>query len=403
MNAKDVVIVAGLRSPFSPFGGPLKGERSVDLAAFGIREVAAQAGLGPDEIDEIYFGITMPGESAMDGSTMARNAMLRAGLAESVRSLTIDRACCSSMTAIQLGWRALTLGAADVVIAGGCDNMSRVAFLLPAEVGRWGRKIGAITLKDPLFEMGGDIGGVPVAVDAGEVAVEFGIGRDLQDEWAYRSQMAHAKAKAAGLFDQEILPYEYIGGGGPEVLTADACPRPDTTIERLARLKTVYGSPTVTAGNAPGLDTGTCAIALMRRETAARRGLEPIATIAATHSIARAQREIAIAPATVTRQLLDRSGRMLDDVDVIEINEAFAAVPLVSARVLAEGDAGLERELHQKLNIKGGAVAIGHPAGASGARLALTAALSLKERGGGTAVAAICGGLGQGDALLLTA
>ena len=357
----------------------------------------------PNEVDEVYFGITMPGESVMDGSTMARNATLRAGLDIGVRSLTIDRACCSSMTSIQLGWRALKLGVANVVVAGGCDNMSRVAFQLPAAAGRWGNRLGNIVLKDPLFEMGGDIGEKPVAVDAGEVAEEFGITREMQDEWAYRSQMAYAKAKTEGLFDHEILPYEYAARGRTEILSEDACPRPDTTIERLAKLKTVYGSPTVTAGNAPGLDTGTAAVALMRRETAERRGLDVIATVEATHSIARTQREIAVAPATVIAQLLERTDTSFDDLDVVEINEAFAAVPLVASRVLANSDPGRERALHEILNVKGGAVAIGHPAGASGARLALTAALSLQQHGGGgTAVTAICGGLGQGDALLLT-
>lgn len=402
MGEDDIVMVAGVRSPFSPFGGPLAGCRSVDLAAFAIGAVAAAVQLEPDGVDEIYFGITMPAESAMDGSTMARNATLRAGLSESVRSVTLDRACCSSLTAIQYGWRALKLHEGDVVIAGGCDNMSRTAFLLPAEVGRWGRRLGHVTLKDPLFEMGSDIGGTPVAVDAGEVAVEHGISREVQDAWAYQSQVRYAKAKAAGLFEDEIKPIEFTGKRGEAgILTDDACPRPGTTPEGLAKLKTVYGSPTVTAGNAPGLDTGTCAVVLMRRETAEQRGLEPIVTVELTHSIARAQREVAVAPATVISQLLAKAGREITDIDVLEINEAFAAVPLVSSRILADGDSGLEAALHERVNTKGGCVAIGHPAGASGARIALTAALALRERGGGTAVAAICGGLGQADAILL--
>jgi acetyl-CoA C-acetyltransferase len=241
-----------------------------------------------------------------------------------------------------------------------------------------------------------------VAVDAGEVAVEHGIDREQQDAWALRSQERYRRAHADGFFQDEIVPMPYRGKGKEEFLTEDEEPRGGVTLEALAKLPTVYGSPTVTPGNAPGLSTGGCAVALARRSVAEELGLPVLGTIRGWASIARAPRDIAVAPAPALQGAVSSAGWHLDDLDVIEINEAFAAVPLVSAHLLADGDIERRGKLLDRTNVNGGAVALGHPTGASGARLVLTAARELARRGGGRAVAAICGGLGQADAVAVS-
>lgn len=393
MTENDVVLVNGARSPFSRFGGALREVPSVDLAAFAMTAAMEAAGIRPEDVDEVYNGVTIPAEEALDGSIPSRVAMLRAGIPQDRLSLTIDRACCSSMTAVHLAARAIQSGQSDVVLAGGADNMGRAAFLMSPTI-RWGIKRGGPKLKDPMAEPGADIGGKPVAVDAGEVAAEHGITREESDEFALRSHQNYFAARERGYFDSEVVAY--VGEKGS--LDADEGPRADTTLERLAGLKTIFGGPIVTPGNAPGQDTGGCYVVMARRSWAEARGLEVLATLTGTGSAARAPREIPIAPADAINHALKQAGWGLGDLDSYEINEAFAAVPLTSARVLADGDVGREKSILDKLNTNGGAVALGHPPGASGARILLTLARGLREQGGGRGVASICGGLGQADA-----
>ncbi|MCU1613766.1 MAG: acetyl-CoA acetyltransferase [Frankiales bacterium] len=400
-SPSDVVLVGGLRTPFSRFGGALRTTPSIDLAAHVLRAVLERCDIPADRVDDVFLGFTMPSEYAFDGSIPARTAMLRAGLPDTVRSLTIDRACCSAATAVQLGAKAIKLGEAGVMLAGGAENMGRSSFLMSAD-NRWGHRRGAQSLKDPIDSPGADIGGKPVAVDAGEVAVEHGIDREQQDAWALRSQERYRRAHADGFFHDEIVSMPYRGKGKEEFLAEDEEPRGGVTLEALAKLPTVYGSPTVTPGNAPGLSTGGCAVALARRSVAEELGLPVLGTIRGWASIARAPRDIAVAPAPALQGAVSSAGWHLDDLDVIEINEAFAAVPLVSAHLLADGDIERRGKLLDRTNVNGGAVALGHPTGASGARLVLTAARELARRGGGRAVAAICGGLGQADAVAVS-
>lgn len=398
----DVVVVGGLRTPFSRFGGALKQISSIDLAAHALRSVLDEFSIAPDRVDEVFLGFTMPAEYAIDGSIPTRSATIRAGLPDTVRSMTIDRACCSSATAIQLAAKSITLGEADIVLAGGADNMGRSSFMLSADQ-RWGHKRGALSMKDPIDSPGADIGGKPVSVDAGEVALEYGVDRTQQDRWAVRSQERYFAALDAGFFDEELRGITVAGPRGTEVqVDQDEEPRRGVTLEALGKLKTVYNSPTVTPGNAPGLSTGACVVALARRSRAEELGLPIAATIRGWHSIARNPREIAVAPAPAISGAVKKAGWSLSDVDLIEINEAFAAVPLVSALELAEGDRDLAEKILDRTNVNGGAIAIGHPPGASGARLALTAIRELTRRSGGRAVIAICGGLGQGDALAVS-
>lgn len=390
-------LLGGARTPFGRFGGALRSVPSVELAAFGMRAALARAGLEPDEVDEVYSGVTIPAEEALDGSIPARVAMLRAGIPESRLSLTIDRACCSSMTAVQLAVRALRTGDADVVLAGGADNMGRAAFLMTPEI-RWGIRRGGPTLKDPMAEPGSDIGGKPVAVDAGEVAVEHGVTREDADRFALRSHRQYFRARDEGFFDAETTPFESRDGA---TLKEDEGPRRDTSVERLAGMRTIFDGPLVTPGNAPGQDAGACYLVLVSERFAARRGLAPLARIAGAGSVARAPREIPVAPAPALEKAATAAGWQPAELDALEINEAFACVPLTAARVLARGDDALERQFLDRLNPNGGAVAIGHPPGASGARLVLTLARTLRARGGGRGGASICGGLGQADAVVL--
>lgn len=392
-------LLGGARTPFGRFGGALRSVPSVELAAFGMRSALTRAGLEPDEVDEVYSGVTIPAEEALDGSIPARVAMLRAGIPESRLSLTIDRACCSSMTAVQLAVRALRAGDADVVLAGGADNMGRAAFLMTPEI-RWGIRRGGPALKDPMAEPGADIGGKPVAVDAGEVAVEHGVTREDADRFALRSHQQYFRARDEGFFDDEMVPFENRDGAG---LQEDEGPRRDTSMERLAGMRTIFDGPLVTPGNAPGQDAGACYVVLVSERFAARRGLSPPARIAGTGSVARAPREIAVAPAPALEKAAAAAGWQPAELDALEINEAFACVPLTAARVLARGDEALERQFLDRCNPHGGAVAIGHPPGASGARLVLTLARTLRARGGGRGGASICGGLGQADAVVLEA
>ncbi len=397
-RADDVVLAAGLRTPFAKFGGALRGVPSVELGAEALRLLLRGSGLPAGSVDEVYYGVTLPSEVALDGPTSGRQALLRAGLPEATRSLTLDRGCCSSMTAVHLGFHSLRRGDAAWVIAAGAENMGRATFLAPAGL-RFGHRHGSITLRDPLDRLGADIGGRPVAVDVGEVALAWDVSRELQDEWALGSHEKYFAAKAAGFYADHVVPVELPDWRA--ALDHDELPRADCSREKLAALPTVYGGPTITAGNAPGLDTGAAALLVTTRAQARERGIEPLATIVSVGSAAGRPGDIAVIPGPSIQNALRPLGWSLDQLDVIEVNEAFAAVPLVTARWLAERDAGRERALLAKMNRCGGAVAIGHPTGASGARLVLQLAMQLRARGGGAGVAAICGALGQGDAVVL--
>ncbi|MFI0369019.1 thiolase family protein [Actinomadura sp. 1N219] len=396
MSTHDVVLLGGRRTPFGKFGGALRSVPSVDLAAYTITQTLKSVGVRPDQVDVTYLGVTTPSEVAMDGTIPARVAAVRAGIPVDRLSLTIDRACCSSMTAISMAARDIATGQADVVVAGGTDNMGRAPMLVPSDV-RWGIKRGAPVLKDPMSDPGADIGGNPVALDASEVAQELGVTRAETDAWALRSHQAYFEALDRGFFDDEIVPFD----NGASTLDHDELPRRGGSLDKLAALPAVLGTALVTPGTAPGQDTGAAFVVIVSRSFAEQHGLRPLASIAGTASIARPMREIAIAPADAVEKSLERAGWTLDEVDAIEINEAFACVPLASATVLEQRTGIAKSTVLERTNGNGGAVAIGHPAGASGARLALTLARRLEAMGGGRGVAAICGGLAQGDGIAL--
>lgn len=400
MTGNEVVIVSAVRTPFSKFGGLLKDFRSIDLGALVIRECLRRVNLAPAEVEEVNYGLSVILEAGLETDVPGRQATLFAGFPPESISLTVNRACCSSLSALRLGYRAIRAGEIQTALAVGSDNMGRAPLLAPGI--RWGSRLGHVVLKDPLFELGyPDF--APLARDAGEVALEYGVTREEQDRWAVGSHQRYFQAWHQGKFavGEELLAVEVPQKKGAHLFDRDESPREDATLEQLAKLPTIYGSPTVTPGNAPGLSTGATAILIMSADQARKKGLKPLATILSSVATAMDARYIASIPAPTITKALEQSERTLEAMDLIEINEAFAAMPLVSTRILAGGDAGRQQALLQKTNVNGGAIAIGHPVGASALRITMTLMYELKRRGGGSGVAAICGGLAQGEGIVL--
>ncbi len=402
---KEICILSGARTPFGRFGGSLKDFDYFDLGAIPIREVLRRVSLGGDAVDELFWGV---GDTSVCKDVYtpvaARQTLLKAGLPPETPSVSLDKACVSAMSAVQLGWRAMRCGDIGVAIGGGATSFSQEPFIL--RKGRFeGFRMGNIQMEDPLYRLGyKDFN--PVATDSGNVAVKHNISREEQDEWAIRSHQRYGKAWKEGKFKEEIIPLEIPQKDGTvKILDIDEQYRPDVTLDRLAKLSCVYGSPTVTAGNAPGLNDGATALLFSTKEAAQKLGKNPIASIVGMTSVAIAANLLPEAPAKAIERVLDQTGLKLDDIDVMEINEAFAAVPLVSTKILAEqfygGDEKRLRQLREKTNINGSAIAIGHPNTASGARIIMTLCYELRRRGGGLAVGAICGGLAQADACVV--
>ena len=265
MNDKKIVIVSALRTPFDKYGGVMRDIRSIDLAGEVLSGVVDRVGLAKDQVDYIFYGTTIHAEIAPDVNVPVRQALLRAGFPSSTRSLTVDRACCSSMAAFTAGIREIRAGEAEVVIAAGAENLSRVPHL--AQGLRWGKKIGGFELYD--VNAGFNYPGFgPVSVDTDHVAKREGITREEMDRWSLRSQTRYQEALAEGRFRDEIVPYTVHTRKGELTISEDQGARPDTTYEKLATLKSVYGTQSITAGNSPGLNAGACAILMMTEEKA---------------------------------------------------------------------------------------------------------------------------------------
>jgi acetyl-CoA C-acetyltransferase len=392
----EVVIVSAARTPFGKFGGMLRGFSAVDLGAKAVTASMKRANLDSSLVDELYMGVAVLAGTA---SVAARQILFTSGLPAHTPSLTIDRACCSSMTCIGLGLRNIRSGEIHTAISGGMEAMSQTPLI--ARGVRWGVRLGGVMLEEPLF-LRNPILNIPLAVGAGEVALQYGVAREEQDLWALRSHQRYFSALNAGKFADEIqaveIPAEKYGG---VVMDRDESPRSDTTIEKLQALPTVYGSKTVTAGNAPGLNDGGSALILMSRERQKESGLLPLAKILAYANIAGDPLASPYLPAHAIRKALEQAGKNLSDLKRLEINEAFAATALVSTKVLSSDSERLLEQLRSITNVNGGAVAIGHPTGASGGRITMTLVHELRRSGGGLGAAAICGGYGQSDAVII--
>lgn len=397
---KEIVIVSAARTPFGRFGGSLKGYTPVDLGAIAMREALTRSGYdGP--IDDIFWGVgdTVTFKDVYT-PVIARQTLLKAGLSPETPSCSFDKACVSAMSAIRFGAMSLLAGEADAVIAGGVTTFSQMPLIL-RNLRFAGHRMGPVTMEDPLFELGyKDF--APVAVDAGNMALKHGVSREEQDEWAALSHSRYGEAHAAGRLKEEMIPLAIPQKKGePVILEIDEQYRPDITIEKLAKLAPIYGSPTCTAGNAPGLNDGATAVLLMCKDRALALGLPILATVVGTASVAMEPHLLVETPAKAIRAVLQKTALKVDDLKLIEINEAFAAVTLVSSKLLADGDPGELKNIRKRLNVNGGAIAIGHPNTASGARLVMTMIHELRRQGGGYGAAAICGGLAQGDAIII--
>jgi len=401
MKANDIVMVSAARTPFGRYGGSLKDFEYFDLGAIPIREVLKRVNLDPRVVNEVFWGV---GDTSVCKDVYtpvaARQTLLKAGLPAETPSISLDKACVSAMSAVKMATMSIRLGEIEVGLGGGATSFSQEP-LIVRNLRFGGFRIGDVKMEDPLFQLGyKDYN--PVSVDTDDVAAEYGISRLEQDEWAVRSHMNYGKAWKDGKFKDEIIPLEIPQKGKePFVLDIDEQYRPDSTLEKMSKLKPIYGCKAVTAGNAPGLNDGATAVIVMTRKKAEDLRLEPIGTILAMTSIAIHPNRMPEAPGLAMQKVLDMAGIKLDQVDVIEINEAFAAVPLVSIEVLCNRDKARVKKVREKTNINGSAIAIGHPNTASGARIMMTLAYELRRRGGGYAVGAICGGLAQADACVI--
>lgn len=395
-DASDrAVILGGCRTPFGKFGGSLAGLQATDLGGIVVREAIERAGIERDGIDHLILGQVL---QAGAGQIPSRQAGFKAGLRATVTSDTINRVCGSGMRAVALADMLIRAGEYNTVVAGGMESMSNAPYLAPRA--RFGYRLGDGLLVDSLTHDGlvCAMAGVHMGVHGGNVAAEEAVGRAEQDEWALRSHQLAVAAMAAGRFAEEIVPVVATGPRGSElVVERDESPRADTTLEKLASLPPAFGeTSTITAGNAPGINDGAGALVVTSERWARERGLRPLARIVAHATSAWKVPYLAYTPELAARKALVRAGLTVGDMRLIEINEAFASVAIISARRL-----GLRGHDLDRVNANGGALALGHPIGASGARLVLTLILELRRRGGGLGLAAICSGGAQGDAMIV--
>ncbi len=377
------VIVSAVRTPFGKLGGGLAEYEAPQLGGFAIKAALERIGLEPHEPQYVIMGQVL---QAGAGQAPARQAAIAAGLPKETPADTINKVCASSIRAIEIADTMIRAGDLDVVVTGGMESMTNAPYLL--KKARYGYRLGNGQLLDSMVSDGltSTFDGLHMVVQNSQVARDLGISRELQDAWAARSHERAAHAQDAGRYDDEIFA---VGD-----LTADESIRRDTTLEKLATLKPVFDPDgTTTAGNAPGVNDGASCVVVCSEEWAAQRGLEPLATILAQGYVADDFAYLVRTPANAGAMALARAGKSIGDVKRVEINEAFASVASHSAQMLGADEANV--------NVNGGAIALGHPIGASGGRIVATIVHDLRREGGGLGLAAICSGGGQGDALLI--
>ncbi|MCW5298215.1 3-oxoadipyl-CoA thiolase [Herbaspirillum lusitanum] len=396
----EAFICDAIRTPFGRFGGALSGVRADDLAALPIRAlIGRNPGVDWTKVDDIIYGCA--NQAGEDNRNVARMAGLLAGLPVEVPGTTLNRLCGSSMDAVGTAARAIKAGECDLVIAGGVESMTRAPFVMAKAESAFSRsaKIEDTTIGwrfiNPLMKAKYGIDSMPETAE--NVADEFGINRADQDAFAVRSQQRWAAAHAAGFFDGEIVPVTIPQKkGDPKIVKDDEHPRPDTTVEALGRLKgVVRPDGTVTAGNASGVNDGACAVLLASAAAVDRYQLKPRAKVLGMATAGLAPRIMGFGPSPASRKVLAQTGLTLEQMDVIELNEAFAAQGLAVTRDLGLADDAAH------VNPNGGAIAIGHPLGASGARLITTAINQLERTGGRYALCTMCIGVGQGIAVII--
>jgi 3-oxoadipyl-CoA thiolase len=380
------VVLSAVRTPIGRYGGALAGVRPDDLAALAIREAVARAGVPPEQIEDVYFGAA--NQSGEDNRNVARLGALLAGLPESVAGVTVNRLCASGLAAVSSACHAVIAGDGDLFVAGGAESMTRAPFVMgkpDKAFPRGDRQLYDTTLGwrfvNPALPFPPEAMG-----ETGEnVAERWDVSREDQDAFALRSHQRWAAAAEAGRFDDELVP---VGD-----VVRDEHPRPDTTLEKLATLKPAFRSGgTVTAGNSSGINDGAAALVIASEEKARELGIEPLGAFVGSAVAGVDPRVMGIGPIPAVRKLLARTGVDVGEIDLVELNEAFASQSLAVIREL-----GLDPE---KVNVNGGAIAIGHPLGMSGARLVVSLLHELNRRGGGLGIATLCVGVGQGQAAL---
>ena len=377
------VIVSAVRTPFGKLGGGLRDYEAPQLGAIAIRGALDRVDVRDGEVEYVIMGQVLQGGA---GQAPARQAAVGAGLPKEVPSDTINKVCASSVRAVEIADQMIRAGDHDVIVAGGMESMSNAPYIL--KQARFGYRLGDGAVIDLMLHDGlvSSFDGKHMVEQASFVSRELGITREEQDEWALRSHQRAVAAGESGKFADELVSVNGV--------EADEAPRADTSLEKLASLKPVFDPEgTTTAGNAPGVNDGAGALVVTSEAFAQKRGLEILATIVSSAYIADEYAYLARTPAKAAARALDKAGKTIDDVERVEINEAFSSVTVNSVKML-----GADPE---KVNVNGGAVALGHPVGASGARILGTLIYELRRNGGGLGLAAICSGGGQGDALLL--
>ncbi len=388
----EAVIVSAVRTPIGAFGGALAEVPAPRLGAVVIREALRRAGVAPEQVDEVIMGNVL---QAGLGMNPARQAAMAAGLPETVPATTINKVCGSGLKAVVLAAQAVLTGDAEVVVAGGQENMSAAPYLLPKA--RFGYRMGHDQLLDSMILDGlwCAFADCHMGVTAENISERWEISRAEQDAFAAESQRRAAEAVRSGRFNDEIVPVEVPSRKGPVVVSMDEHPRPDTTVERLAALRPAFKKDgSVTAGNASGINDGAAAVVVMSRRKAASLGIEPLATIRSWAAAGVDPAIMGIGPVPATRKALARADLDVRQLDLVEANEAFAAQSIAVQREL-----GLDPE---RLNVNGGAIALGHPIGASGARILVTLLHEMRRRAAHLGLATLCIGGGQGIAMVVS-
>ncbi|MGR6836250.1 acetyl-CoA C-acetyltransferase [Syntrophomonas erecta] len=389
---REVVLVGACRTPVGTFNGQLKDTKAIDLGSLVMTEALNRAGLSGGQLDEVIFGCVL---QASQGQNVARQSAIKAGIPETVTAFTINKVCGSGLRAVSLAAQIIKAGDADIIMAGGMENMSAAPYAL--EKARSGYRMNNgnivdVMIKDGLWEAFNDY---HMGITAENVAEKWGITREEQDQFGFVSQQRAAEAIKNGRFKDEIVPVVIPGKKGDIVFDTDEHPRA-TTREKMAGLRPAFKKDgTVTAGNASGINDGAAAVIVMSKEKADELGIKPMATIVSYASGGVDPSIMGLGPIPATRKALEKAGMTVDDIDLIEANEAFAAQSLAVAKDLGWADK------MEKVNVNGGAIAIGHPIGASGGRILITLLYEMQKRDSKTGLATLCIGGGQGTTLIV--
>lgn len=391
--SREVVLVGACRTPIGSFGGQLKDTAAVELGSLVMKEALNRAGIKGEQLDEVIFGCVL---QAGQGQNVARQCSIKAGIPETVTAFTINKVCGSGLRAVSLAAQIIKAGDADIILAGGTENMSASPFVL--EKARYGYRMGHgslvdVMIKDGLWDAFNDY---HMGITAENVAAKWNISREEQDQFGLRSQELAAKALENGVFKDEIVPVVIPSKKGDLVFDTDEYPRA-TTLEKLATLKPAFKKDgSVTAGNASGINDGAAAVIVMSKEKAEELGIKPMATVVSYASGGVDPSIMGVGPVPATKKALEKAGLSIEDIDLIEANEAFAAQAIAVAREL-----GFDKMM-DKVNVNGGAIALGHPIGASGARILVSLLYEMQRRDAKKGLATLCIGGGQGTSLIVS-